>query len=272
MVFEKKLIASFVLTITIGLVTVVPLAFIMNNSARAQTSIDDSWFNIDVPCAYFNADVAYDVTFYSRPAGRDFAYDIYYRSGAIIAIQPSINYTALSNAADARIEYFECAVYTDDFILSKQYFYFVLNSSSIENSDALFSFANKYFEHMKPDFSVNPRGHYYGGQSVTDLVKPMPVWIAYDQQHFGQNKTLDKNYLKVLDTIQNTPTIYLDITRIGYVSIINTGTVTLVKDSTLVQHLALKNTGVGFMFGNPADVVDVISFEDRLKLTPIGID
>ena len=132
------------LIITIGIVTIVPLAFTMNNTAKAHLFIDDSWFNINVPCAYFNADVTYDVTYYSRSASRYFTYDLYYRSAAIIAIQPSINPAALDKATDARIEYFECAVYTNELTLSKQYFYLTMNSSNVAGSDALFSFANKY--------------------------------------------------------------------------------------------------------------------------------
>ena len=267
---EKKLIISITLIITIGIATIVPLAFIMNNTAKAHLFIDDSWFNINVPCAYFNADVTYDVTYYSRPASRYFTYDLYYRSAAIIAIEPSINPVALDKATDARIEYFECVVYTNELTLSKQYFYLTMNSSNVAGSDALFSFANKYLENFNPDFSINPSGYGYGGMSVDDLEKPMPIWMAIDYQNFGQNKTLNKNYLNVLDVIENTPTIYLDITRIGYVSVINTGTVTIVKDNTLIQHLEMKNTGDGFMLGNPANVVDVIRYEDRFKLPPIS--
>ncbi|MDR2707901.1 MAG: hypothetical protein LBB87_04070 [Nitrososphaerota archaeon] len=265
---RKKLITSIALVITIGIATIIPLAFFMSgtNTVKAQQSVTDSLFNIDIPCAYYNADVTYNVEINSMIDGRHSVFDAWYRDAAVIAVQPSINYDALDNDTVARIEYFEYTVYTDNLQLQKSYSYFAFNEKAFDqynDGPSAYFAMNYYTENMRSHLRD---GDYFGGFSVTDPEDPMIVWVAgnHANRGYGADETIDETYRNILAEVESTQTIYLDIRRVAYVSISVDGTMMVVEDNKIIQHLELTKNDEGFMFGTPADIpVEVYSGRQR---------
>jgi hypothetical protein len=263
---EKKLVASIALIITIGIASVVPLTFFMGNatSVSAQTSTADSLFNIDIPCAYYNANVTYDVEINSMFDGSHRMLGYYYRAGSVIAVQPSINYNVLDGDTVARIELFEYAVYTDNLQLQKTYGYFSYNGEAFGLYDTedghMTNFAMKYWrENIEPKLVGTSKS--FGGDDITDPEKPMNVWIDGNMENFGdKNKSIDKRHSNILAEVEKTPSVYLDVRRVAYMSLNADGTIVVVEDNKLVQHLELTKTDDGFMYGNPANVGREIHF------------
>ncbi|MCL2642708.1 MAG: hypothetical protein FWD52_04270 [Candidatus Bathyarchaeota archaeon] len=254
MKIEKKLIALSIFAIAIGIATVLPMTVFMN--AKAQTDIADSLFNIDIPCAYYNANITYNVEINDivhEPGGQR-TYDFWYRGGSVIAVQPSINLTVLDDNALARIEFLEYSVYTDKLQLDKSYSYFAFNEEAFGQIDDQ-HIATKYLaEKLVPNKRIG--GQTYGGLSTTDPTEPMIRWIAgnMDSIGVGSGRSLDKQFYNILAAIEDTQTIYLDVRRVAYISLSKDGTMVIVEDNKLLQNLELTKNDDGFMFGNPAAV------------------
>jgi hypothetical protein len=236
-------------------------------NAKAQPSIADSLFNIDIPCAYYNANVTYNVVIHDIiHGGSDRVHDIWYRDSAVIAVQPSINYTVLDKDTMARIELFEYTVYTDKLQLQKTHSYLAFNEDAFGQYNDRRGFASGYWEEELLDRDDGMSGHSFGGESVNDPAEQMPVWIAGNNENHGyrQGETMSKTHANILAAIEAAQTIYLDVRRVAYISLSVDGTVLVVEDNKLLQHLELIKNDDGFMFGAPADIpVEVYSGRQR---------
>jgi hypothetical protein len=253
MKIEKKLIALSIFAIAIGIATVIPMTFFM--SAKAQTDVADSLFNIDIPCAYYNANITYNVEINDIVhGGGQRIFDLWYRGGPVIAVQPSINHTVLDDNTVARIEFFEFSVYTDKLQLDKSYSYFGFNEEAFEQNGNKHIAAKYVEENLLPNKRIGGQG--YGGQSITDLTESMPRWITgnTDSIGIGSGHHLDKQFYKIIAAIEDTHTIYLDVRRVAYISLSDDGTIVIVEDNKLLQHLELTKNDDGFMFGSPSAV------------------
>jgi hypothetical protein len=250
---EKKLIATIALIVTIGIATIVPLTFVMSNTARAQTNITDPLFNIAIPFAYYNADVTYNVEINSVIDGGHSIYDVWYRDAAVIAAQPSINLDVLGNDTVARIEFFEYTVYTDKLQLQKSYSYFAYNEEAFEQYSTG-NFVTEYYRNNLQDVLTRTGSDYFGGFGVTDPEDSMFTWIAGNSQNHQCYNELAKHESDILTAIANTQTVYVDVKRVAFVSVDTDGKLMVVEDNKLVQHIELTKSDDGFLYGNPADI------------------
>jgi hypothetical protein len=230
MQIEKKLILCSILAIAIGIASVAPLSFFMN--VKAQT-FDEPWFDITVPYAYFKAN----------------ATDKLYQSTTSIVIQPTINQDALSQHTDARIEYFEFEIYSDQLQLSNATYYLGINSSAVEDPSSLFAFSRENW------FNSSAFG---AGCYVTNLTEPLHLMgtggsVCYG---FDDSSWINKNFGTILSTMENAQTIYLDVRRLGYVTFDGNNTVVTLASNQTIQHLELTKTGDAFTYGDPATVRD----------------
>ncbi|MCL2172838.1 MAG: hypothetical protein FWB84_04245 [Candidatus Bathyarchaeota archaeon] len=265
MKIEKKLIALSILAVTIGIATVIPMTYFLN--AKAQTNIADSLFNIDIPCAYYNANATYNVVIHDIiHGGSDRVYDTWFRDNAVIAVQPSINYTVLDKNTVSRIELFEYTLYTDKLQIQKTHSYLSFNEEAFEHYNDKDSLTTEYWQETLLDKSDGRTGYSFGGLSVSDPGEQIPVWIAGENENHGYNQS-DNSYKKgdkILETIKDTQTIYLDIRRVAYISLSADGTVIIVEDNKLLHHLELTKNDNGYMFGTPADIrVEIYSGRQR---------
>ena len=268
---EKKLVASFALIIAIGIASIVPLAIFMGAAEKvsAQTIATDSLFNIDITCAYYNADVIYNVEINSVFDGSYRVHNVWYRDAAVIDVQPLINYDALDKTTMARIELFEYTVYTDKLVLQKSYSYFAFNESAFGQGNVNGHSSSYIFAYYQDYIGSKCRGSdTFVGNDLTDYIidptKPMSVWsgsiVGNSQSRgYGQNK-LDKEQSNILDAIKDVQAVYLDVKRVAYISLSIDGTVIAVEDNKLLQHLELTKTADGFMFGDPATIGREIYF------------
>ncbi|MDR0797345.1 MAG: hypothetical protein LBE70_01280 [Nitrososphaerota archaeon] len=258
---EKKLVASIALIITIGIASVVPLTFFMDNNAKAQTSVTDSLFNLNIPCAYYNVDIAYNVEINDKISNLQRMLDFYYRDAAVIAVQPSINYSVLDSNTVARIEIFEYTVYTNNLELQKSYTALSFNEQAFGQYTSknpyghMTSFAMKYWEEtLLPKLGSGSKS--FCSYGIDDPNEQMLTDYAGNNENFGQGngKSIDKKHGNILAEVEKTQSVYIDVKRVAYISLCDDGTIVVVDDNKLLQHLELAKTNDGFMYGNPANV------------------
>ena len=233
MQIEKKLILCSILAISIGIAAIVPVAYFMNNTASAQT-IDDPWFNVSVPYAYFKANTT----------------DNFYQSNTAIILQPTINNDAISQQTDARIEYFVFDLFNEQGLqLANATFFIGMNSSAIGDPASLFTFSRENW------FNSSAFG---SGCYLTNFTEPVRLMgtggsVVYG---YGDSNAIKEKFGAVLATMENAQTIYLDVRRLGYVTFDGNNTIVTLAGDQVTQHLELTKTGDSFTYGNPAAVRD----------------
>ena len=239
MKIEKKLILCSILAIAIGIATVVPAAFFMNTKAQTY---DDTWFNLDVPYAYFKAN----------------ATNTEYQTVAEIDIQASLSQTAVNNRAEARIEYFEFTIYVDDIELEKQNYFYSITSSDNEDTTAMFEFSRENWFNSS-DFGVNSGG----GSFITDpaqlnsnVIGGGGIYTTHYTIDDPNSDEIYEKYGKILDTMENAQTIYLEVRRVGYVTFEGNNTVVTLASNPVILQIELTKNGDAFTFGNPAPLKD----------------
>ncbi|MDR2699529.1 MAG: hypothetical protein LBC12_01730 [Nitrososphaerota archaeon] len=273
MKIEKNMILCSIFALTIGIATIVPLTFFMNTT-EAQPD-DEQWFNIDCIYAYYNAFVvdAYDDGYVTN--------DLFQNTGVIL-FDALPNYEALSQQQhiDTRIEIFEILFYTDDLQLSKSYEYVGMDRPGLENPT--FSSATFRSDFMFNDpllspwcyepIDISPKSEQtlsWNGSS--NLGSPIPSGGRYitnatnltpeKWQDMGSAGTRGGYTDEISDTklsaLKNTRTIYLDIRRIGYITVDDSATIIASKCNQLIQHIELTKNNTGeFTFGNPTAFID----------------
>jgi hypothetical protein len=262
MKIEKKLVAAIALIVTIGIATIIPLTFFMS-TAKAQA--DEPWFNIDLTYAYFNADTYFN---------SDVADDIYQVDGVIVF--DALLYADAFNQHDARVEYFEFTLYTDELQLSKTHEFIGMDKPGLEKSTIMGTFRTEAWYNIPwleeklgvtygimldasaptaSPLSSGGRYHIFNGTAgVPDMLQ--------DTGCGGRRVTpRDETSDTILATLEKTQTIYLDIKRVAYITFDDNGTVTTSECDQLLQHIELtKNSNGEFIFGDlPTYVEDAVS-------------
>ena len=230
MQIEKKLILCSILAISIGIATITPLAYFM--SAKAQT-FDEPWFNVNVPYAYFKANSTGNM----------------YQSTNSIVLNATINSDAISQHTDARLEYFDFKLYSDQLSLANATFYLGMNSSAVEDPTALFAFSREDW------FNSTAFG---AGVYVTNLTGPLRLMgTGGSVSYVGEDSNwVNEQFGEILSTMENADKIYLDVCRLGYVTFDGNNTVVTLASNQVLQHLELTKTGDAFTYGDPATVRD----------------
>jgi hypothetical protein len=232
MKIEKKLIAISILAIAIGIATVIPMTHFMN--ANAQT-YDTPWFNIEVPYAYFKADLTGNIY-----------QDIY-----LMPLQTSINYKTYNPQTDGRIEYLELTFYTDDLQLFKGTYFISASNSDKDPSDMLVFAREDWFN--STDFDLN-----HGGSGVCiNSTNQMPQIGGIFCKGITSGDDVDwlnKRFGDLLTVLENTQTIYFDVTRIGYVTFDGSNTVVTLAGNQVIQHIELTKKNNAFIFGELEDI------------------
>ncbi|MCW4025123.1 MAG: hypothetical protein NWF01_08840 [Candidatus Bathyarchaeota archaeon] len=252
MKIEKKLILCSILAISIGIASVIPLAFFMS-TAKAQTNNDVPWFNAEVPCAWFRAVSENSSTYIEGTGTLD---TIRYETSCFIDLNYTLNPAAEDNLENARAEYFQLQIYSDIGQIANETTYFGANCG--DNFDYMKSFA-----FSREDW-FNSSGITGGGCFVTKFNGTMAErlaigWTSGVGRCSGSscwvNDMLPQEFLNA----QNAQTIYIDVYRIG--SIIfgaNTTTVTLADNTAVIDHIELTRVGDRFIFGEvPADQMEI---------------
>jgi hypothetical protein len=243
---EKKLIASSILALIIGVSSVVPLLFLM--SAKAETQ-PKPWFSLDVSYAYLAAD------FTENLDGRDL-----YSEWDSIVLNFTLNPEAENEISDARFEYFELQIYTDkEPVWNMSYFVGTNRTNS-------FQFEANSFHFMRNDwFDSNTTG---GGMFTYQWNENGSAGIStISGSSTYSSPTGHSNPPQTFTALMEAEILYIDVRRIGLVTFNGNSTVVTLSDDKVIQHLELKKFGDGFLYNTlfPEDELSGIDLTAPLK-------
>jgi hypothetical protein len=257
----KNIILCSIFALAIGIATIVPLAFFMD-TARAQT--EEQWLDIDVPWAYFNADVTADNM---------------HRIIGGIGFSTFPNYNLLTKNIDSRVDYVEIIIYTDELQLSKSHFYFVTTRPGFETlPPTKTADTDAWFEvpWIRDRYGIAPYG--MSSQTYTNAIPNTGIplsaiteispedlpeeWkdVAPNARHIDGKvgvhiSNIDETTTAVLTALENAQTIFLDIRRVACITFADDGTVTTSDCDQMIQHIELtKNSKGEFTFGEMAGI------------------
>jgi hypothetical protein len=241
---EKKLIAFSILAITVGITSIVPLAFFMS-PAKAQTTDDILWFNFDVAYASWNATSKDGAIGYLDGIGP--IYDLVsYSSTYLVALNYSVNPDAIDILDNARIEYYQLQVYSDQGQIENLTMFFGANCKDDIDLTSSFYFARLGW------FNTTTSG---GGTFITKFNGTLASSLAnglgltgtsgsYSSNSF-KNTTLPQEFLN----IQNANKVYIDVRRLGYVTFDGNTTIVTLASNEVIQHIELTKNGDQFVYG-----------------------
>lgn len=227
MKIEKRLIASSIIALLIGVSSVVPMLFLMSGTAKAET-FDEPWFNIDVPYAYYSV----NSTSYS------------YQTKCSIALNFTVNADVITEYADGRVEYYEFQIYGDHGQITNVTYSLAINSSKVVDPISMFTFT------FTNGFNSTAAG---GGFLVTNLTAPLPLLRTGESTSHSDEtgNWKNTNFGKIILETENTNTIYLDVRRLGYITFTENNAIVTLADNQVIQHLELTKKGDAFTYGEP---------------------
>ncbi len=244
MKIEKKLIAFSILAIIIGTVSIVPLAFFMS-PAKAQTTNDIPWFNLDVAYASWTATIKDGAAGYLDGVGT-ISDLVSYSSAYRIALNFSVNPDAVDILDNARVEYYQLQVYSDKGQIENVTYYFGANCKDAFDPTSSFIFARDDW------FNTTTSG---GGTFITKFNGTLTDCLAnglglggiggVSSRNSFANTTLPEEFLN----IHNAQTIYIDVRRLGYVTFDGNSTIVTLASSEVIQHIELTKSGDQFVYG-----------------------
>jgi len=225
---EKKLVLFAIVAIVIGVATIVPLEYFM--SASAQAAIDKPWTNLNVPYAYWDASLN-GANFTTTFCGE--------RHNAVADI--TLTSDALKDA-DARIEYYQLQVYSDqEPINTLTYYVGVAKPGELldtYNSTLYFSGGSTY--------STNSTS---GGMFILDPT------VSNKYQGLISGTTLNYNVSTippVVTAIQNANALYIDVSRVCSITFNGNTTTVITESSDVIQHIELTKSDSGFLYDSGA--------------------
>jgi hypothetical protein len=231
---KKKLIPLSIFALAIGIATILPLTFFtLNTEATTQISADP-WFNVDPCFAYFRVDLIDDG----------------YRVTNMVNLQTSLNDKVLDRQSEARIEYFEFTFYTDNQQLLKSTYWVSMTKDNYKDTRNMYVIIR---ENMLNSSYLN-----------TDQLSGIDIDILNDLTELEYTRSFgrvfgskDDKFNDVLDA----QTVYLDVSRVCYVTINNnTTTITWTSDQN-IQHFELIKNGGAFTFGNTNTLDSYTNFD-----------
>jgi len=275
---EKKLILCAILAITIGIATIVPMEYLMASQTQvnAQTNPDTPWFNINVPYAYYTANMTNNQN------------SVSYGEGYYIGLNITINPDAMKTLPNDQMEYYQIQTYSDKGSIENYTFVISANCNGTTNPYTSLDYAlANYFN----------AGDFINGSLTTNTIYPTREWvflpnfngslpstnqpswqsttsytltsknqaIAGISESFGNglliqginmtsiNITPSTNFytsqqLQEIANIQNAHTISIDISRIGYVTMEGNSTIVTSADTGVIQHIELTPYQGGFLY------------------------
>jgi hypothetical protein len=251
MKIEKKIIVLSVLVIVIGIAVIVPITLFMKPEV-VQKINTEAWFNVEVPYAYFKAN--------ETDSGG-------YASMYSIAYLPTVNKNAIKSQAEARIEYYEFVIYTDDVQLLKVNYFICLQNSEGANPIDAFSFSRQNWFNST-DFGRDS----YNGNFITNNdayirdIADLKMGCSAAMYEPDEGIELNEKMAAVLSVMKGRQTVYLDVIRVGYVTFDGNNTIVTLASDPIIQHLKMTKTGDALTFGDPALVDDRLGvFEPKYR-------
>lgn len=224
---EKKLILCGILAIAIGVTAILPLEYFMSATAKAATP-DKAWFTIDVPYAYCNPNFS----------GGNSTMSLY---GASIQAVANFSLTpdALKNA-DARIEYYQFRVYSDQGQIVNMTYYIVYSKPYVVTG---ISGAGRIQFEGGLVYDGTPSN---GGQCLTEAY-PLNFTLGFINNHI--TGTSADSLPQAVTDLRNAQKLYIDVSTQCTVTFNGNATVRTPSSSEVLQHIELTRTAKGFEYG-----------------------
>ncbi len=227
---EKKLIVYSLVAVVIGAASIVPMLFLMSGTAKAENAFDKPWFNMQIPYAYWTASATED-------ADGNVTYSLRY----LIGCEATQTAEALNQTADARIEYFQLQIYTDDAQIENQTYFVGTNRTNVG------SMANVSFHFMRQNWfdTATSGGGQFGGEFTGTEMGAMSGTNAgvCPIANYSNSPLSEK-----IRNIENADVIYIDVRRLGTVTLNGNSTVAELANDEIIQHIELKKYGDGFLY------------------------
>ncbi len=232
---EKKLITYSAIAIMIGVASIAPLLFLMSGTANAQLTPDKPWFNLNIPYAYWNPNVNGDngTTTFSGE-----------RHNIIANITTDSD--AILKDADARIEYYQLQVYSDQGpIYDLTYYVGIAKPGELVdtyNSTMFFLGGNTYGTNSTSGgiFIIDPG--FYNVASWYGLIS-------------GSTLSYNSTSIPTVATdAKNANVLYIDVSRLSYVTFNGNTTTVTTESSDVLQHIELTKTDNGFVYGSTTNL------------------
>ncbi|MBN1244103.1 hypothetical protein JXA31_00750 [Candidatus Bathyarchaeota archaeon] len=256
MKIEKKLIASSILALIIGVSSVVPMLFLMSGTAKAETT-PKPWFNLNVPYAYLTANSTLNLN------GKDI-YN-YYRA---LVFNFTLNPEAENDISDAQFEYYELQLYTDKEQLGNvSYFVGTNRTNSFQYEADSFHFIRD------PWFDSNTTGGgmftYWNTSNPPDLSTISSVLSSHISPtgHETGDNLRNNEAPRMVAALKETETLFIDVRKTGLVTFNGNSTLVTLSSNDFFQHLELKKYGDGFLYNAlfPEDQLSQIDLFNPLK-------
>lgn len=257
---EKKLILCSILAIAIGIATIVPVEYFTstNTQVNAQT-LDQPWFNVNIPYGYWTANATNDQN------GK-----ITYGEGYYIALNITTNPEAIT-LSNGRIEYYQIQVYSDLGQIANFTFFISANCTGTTNPYETFTYSfQNYLNTSATDNQFVFFSNFNGtlpttaqGISQIDGIDNSYTLTAKDQaisgfgdsfsnglaiQGINMTGTYMEQQLQQISNIQNAHTVYVDISRIGYITMDANSTTATPANTSIIQHVELTPYNGGFLY------------------------
>ena len=238
MKIEKKLIAYGAIALLVGVASIAPLIFLMTGTARAQTALNEPWFNINVPYAYWAGN-------YTENPNASYTAAFAKSSEMVVNATPTSN--AAVDKVDARFEYYQIEIYSDKGPIENRTIAFEFNGTENFNPSSF---------HFERDnwFDTNTTSFYPSEVVIYNTTTPQQLsnWGGSITAFIGtSNDSVTEQSLQVISGIKNseaTDSIFIDIRRLGWVTFEGNSTVATLSSNEILQHIELNKFGVGFLY------------------------
>ena len=251
---EKKLILCGILAIAIGIATIIPLEYMM--AAQAQESTQQAPSELPKVEPMFNGvNITYAYCDPNKILGNDTT--SLYGASIEAVVNFTLNPDGLKNT-DAQVEYYEFAVSSDQGPIINMGYYIVLDSSGdfvtgMGGPNGTINFANG-LTFNGPSFGQNIN-YGSGGSGINYSVWNNNFTMGYVSNYiFG---TDPNNLPQAATELRNAQTLYIDVSKLGTVTVNGNVTVTTPASNQILQHIVLTKTGdgLGLTYGSYSEAI-----------------
>jgi hypothetical protein len=251
---EKKLIAFSIVALIIGISSVMPLLFLMPSSVKANASVNEPWFNVNLPYAYWTcydgpAEFPSDHPFEKPEFSNESTYVTYQY---MMILNFTLEDLPTTDPYDARVEYYQIEVSSNkQQILTMNWFVGTYNSSStFDTHDFLDNFHLKLYDKLDTVDYDNKTGEGNGllkpdwaiGGSVID---PNCEVHSHGNTDLVVGVDLTTN---IVSALREAESLSITIRRIGWVTFSGDTTVVTLANNETVNHIQLNKFGDGFLY------------------------
>ena len=266
MKIEKSLVAYCLIALLIGVASISPLVFITSWTAKAEVIVDKPWYSISSPYAYWKGN--YSVYSNGTVLGNQ-----YYSDGAgysetfAVVFNETLTGSAAPEKVDARFEFYQIQIYSDKGPIGNITQCIGFNRTT--NLDSAFRETMSMIVNNDILNSTN-LGFTIAQASISNVTKPQLVTVGGPHgltlfSIFSSDEGIQKG-ISFIKNSEETDKIYMDIRRLGAITIKGSSFSANLANDEMIQHLQLDKFGSGFLYNS---LVPPERLSNETLLTPL---